>query len=754
LFGLRPRTLWIGGVIVVMLMVALIVLPVGVARMLEGALRDRGATEVSIEDMDINLFDGTVDFYDVVASNPTGRLQVDLLEVEVSVWSIFASRLEVLDLTLSGGHLDLVQDADGVWQVGSFRIETPSDSVEPAETAETFAWEFGAHRASVENLRVTLQSAQLIREFELRSLAIQRAFSWRPTESLAIELSLRSGEAELDFSAQVTPFDEVLNLSGDMAIENLFVQDIRAPALAAALEHVAGTTNMEFDFTVAIEPGNTLDLELDGAFNLVDAAFVEQGVRLEAGEIEWRGTTVAQVDLKQGGESSFQVAGDITVAELSVRDSGDDFEFLSLSNIDLQDIDVSERRTSVEEVTVEDLQLQVQRLADGQLRRPGGEVPKSVAVPATIQAEVATASASYSAHIGQLAMLGNTQIHARDEQVDPVFAADLIIAEMQFSDIDTVSEQPMKLSLIASSSDSDRIEVNGSVAPFLSQPDADLTVILEGFDLSRFSSYVPGYNLERGRLALASVAVVTGGELDIQNKVTIDKLKFSGKTDDEDTLVATGAAMPLDVMLDLLRDSDDRIALEIPVTGSIDSVDVGYDQVIRKATQAALQKAAMSYVKSALQPLGTILFAVNLAGKAARPRFEPVLFNAGESVPTGEHIEYLDKIAGLLNKRPALGLTLCGVATLQDEIALTPSPISAPVGAEPSTPSDPVLEAEPAENPLPVVSEESLLTLAKARADAVKTSLTSQGVDAQQLFDCRPSFEAADDSIPRVEVML
>ena len=358
----------------------------------------------------------------------------------------------------------------------------------------------------------------------------------------------------------------------------------------------------------------------------------------------------------------------------------------------------------------------------------------------------------YSVRIGQIVVSGESEIHVRDEHVNPVFTSDFRIIEMQLSDVDSVSEQPMKLSLIASSSNTDQIEVIGSLAPFVGQPDADLAINLEGFDLSRFSSYVPGYNLERGRLALTSVAIVTDGELDVQNKVIIDKLKLAGKTDGEDELVAAGAAMPLDVMLDLLRDSDDRIALEIPVTGTLESFEVGFNQVIRKATQAALQKAAMSYVKSALQPLGTILFAANLAGKAARPRFEPVLFNAGESQPTGEHVEYLNKISGLLKKRPALGLTLCGVATAQDEIALTPSPEAALIDAVPSATTS-TIDSAPV-TLVTLVTEESLLALAKARADAVKTSLTSQGADVQQLFDCRPSIERADDSLPRVEVML
>jgi hypothetical protein len=445
-----------------------------------------------------------------------------------------------------------------------------------------------------------------------------------------------------------------------------------------------------------------------------------------------------------------------------VSDADDEFAQFSLGALDVQGLNVTELQSSIETVTLTDLQAHVQRLADGALRLPGtlATTPAEVGAEAEKDREREVAGepelqemsteTPYAVRVDQVVFAGDTQLHVRDEAVDPVFAADLSITELRVAGIDTASTQPVSINLVASTSETDSLQVTGTVAPFVELLSADLQVNLEGFDLSRFSPYVPGYNLERGRFALQSSSKVLDGELDIQNKIAIDKLKIAGKTEDEDALVATGAAMPLDVMLDLLRDSDDRIELEIPVTGSLDSFDVGLNQVIRKATQAALQNAAMSYVKTALQPLGTILFAANVAGKLARPRFEPVEFAAGSSLPTGDHVVYTNKIAELLKERPALSLTLCGVATSQDQIALTPAP--APV---PTVPPGEEQAGQPAPaEPVPAASEETLLALAKARADGIKDVLVSHGVDAQQLFDCRASFESAEDDLPRVEIML
>jgi len=665
---------WVAGVVTTLVVVFLLVLPFAAARVLEDMLRDRGATEVSIADMDINLFAGSVDFYDVVASNDSGRLQVDTLEVEVSPWSIFSGRVEILDLNLTGGHLDLIQGQDGVWQLGSLRLDAGAEPSEPKDADPTRPWGLGAHRVVVQDFTLALQSDQLVREFELQRLSVQRAFSWQPKQSLTLELSLRSGEAELDITAQATPFDEIIEISGDIELENLLLQNIRNPSLANALEHLTGTVNTAVDFNLRLLPGSSLDLELSGEFSLSEAVFAAQGAMLELSEIAWQGTTKAAIKLSdEAAPASFAMTGEVKLTDLRVLDMQDNFALLSLGNLDVRGLNVTQQLAAMTALTLTDLEAHVQRLTNGTLRVPGDLNTTSVASDGQEQGQ-ARGAVPYSVRIGQVVLAGDNLIHVRDEAVNPVFTAEVNITELSVSDIDTGSAQPLSISFEASSSDIDRLRVVGTLTPFAVQLSADLQVDLEGVDSSRFSAYVPGYNIERGRLALQSSATVVNGELDIHAKVTIDKLKIAGKTDDEDPLVAAGAAMPLDVMLDLLRDSHDRIVIEIPVTGSLEHFDVGLNQVIRKATRAALQKAAVAYVKNALQPLGTILFAADLIGKAARPRFQPVAFAAGKSLLTGEHAGYTDKIAGLLKKRPSLGLTLCGVATKQDEIALMRAP--------------------------------------------------------------------------------
>jgi len=730
LLGLKTKTIWGIGAVAVVLAAFVAALPLTAAYVLESMLRDRGATEVVIDDIDVNIFAGTVGFYGIVAHSDTGRLQADHLEIEGSFWSGLSRRVEIFDLRLSGGHLDLIEAPDGTWQFGALRFDNDATAVQVVESDVGTPWALGAHQVFVEDFVISLQSEQLLREFELHRLELERAFSWEPDEPLKLEMSLSSGGAELEVALQALPFNDLLEISGQLEISDLLVQDIRNPTLASLFEHLAGALSVETGFDLRLVAGETLDLQLDGKLQLLQAAFAQRGVRLEMDDVEWRGTASTHLDLsKAGGPADFAVAGEGGVSNLKLFDASDGFELLSLVDLRVHGLNATEQAMAMERLKLAGLTTHVQRLAGGVLR-----------LPAFLATRRETASepspAPYSTRIGELILEGDNVIRVRDESVDPVFVAELSVTELLVKDLDTAGASPMSVSLGLSSSDTDQLLVAGTIVPFAIEPGADLRVDLTGFDVSRISAYVPGFNVERGRLVLASRAQLENGELDVSNTVAIDQLKIAAKEDDGDSSTAVGSAMPLDVTLDLLRDSQDRITLEIPITGTLANFEVGLNQVVRKAAQAALHKAAFGYVKTALQPFGAILFAANLAGKAARPSFESVQFAAGQASPTGEPGAYVVKLADLMHKRPGLRLTLCGVATAGDEIALQPS-------AENGTAPSPLL-----------VSEEALLALAKSRADSVKDIMVSRGIDAQRVFDCRPAFEPGADGAPRVEVML
>ena len=400
---------------------------------------------------------------------------------------------------------------------------------------------------------------------------------------------------------------------------------------------------------------------------------------------------------------------------------------------------------------------------------------------------------SLNVMIGSLRLTGDEFLSFQDLSVTPPVSFNLTTMDLSISGIDTSGDQPMDLSFATGNGDLS-LMVNGNVNPFAQSLRVGLDVTVSGLDLPRFSPYVPGYNIDRGRLGTQTTVAIDGDALDVRNELVVERLTLSGKAAEGNDFLAQGMAMPLDVALDLLRDGDDRIALSIPVTGSLSDPQFGTQDIVRVAMQRALQNAAMSYVRNALQPLGTILLVGNLAAQASRPRFDPIEMTPGEAGLSDTGREYLTKIGELLTERPALQLTMCGVATSADRQAMMDAAVQARLAAQGeaaqpalqtaqgagasgnpvtesaaraadllglltgATAAEPPALADPAapeELPLPQVSDQALLELAAQRTRAVTGYLIDDnGIARDRLFNCREIIETSSEDGPRVDITL
>jgi hypothetical protein len=386
----------------------------------------------------------------------------------------------------------------------------------------------------------------------------------------------------------------------------------------------------------------------------------------------------------------------------------------------------------------------------------------------------APAATPLAVSVGVLEVTGSQWLSFEDRSVAPPARFQLDTLDVALENLDTTGVEPMRVRLETRDAARTRLAADGTVGAFSSPMTVDVNVNLEGLELPPLSPYVPTYNIFRGRLGSESRISLEGDALDVANDLTIDRLQLAGKagTDDEGFL-AQGMAMPVDVALDLLRDREDRIRLELPVTGSLSNPSFGTGDVVRQAMQKALQNAALSYVKNALQPLGTLMLVGNLAAQAARPRFEPVVMAPGEDLLDDTAHAYLDKLAGVLTERPGLSLTICGVAAPADREALAAARAEAADAGTAEGGDDlagAATEAAVAERgaageqaegeaggdeALPAVSDAAMLELAGLRTTRVVGYLSSTGgVDRERLFLCRERIDDAADARPRVEITL
>ena len=417
-------------------------------------------------------------------------------------------------------------------------------------------------------------------------------------------------------------------------------------------------------------------------------------------------------------------------------------------------------------VDIHALQLALLRDEEGQLKwlkpaadEPDSSTPKSKDIDTTIEAseeETATGDQEqqqpFAIRVDKLVITENSGILFEDATVKPVYQARLQPFQLTLEKLDnTQPDQPASLNLETQLDKYTTFSLTGTLTPFQEQLSANLQGKLSGLDLPSLSPYAVtymGYDLRRGRLDSDSQINIDKDTLDINNHLLISKLHIVEADAETASAFSQQLAMPLDAAIGMLRDGDGNMAFDLPITGNLAEPEFSLSGVINLALGTAVKAAAMNYVTNALQPLGTIILVGKLLNKAAQIRFQPLELEPGSGELSGKSVEYADKIAGLLQERPELKLTLCGIANQADR-SLVEQRLQESRAAESKS-------KDSKDKPLDqALIKTQLLTLAETRGNNLKDYfVATKKINAERLFSCRPSIDLEKESKPRIEITL
>ena len=354
--------------------------------------------------------------------------------------------------------------------------------------------------------------------------------------------------------------------------------------------------------------------------------------------------------------------------------------------------------------------------------------------------------------VDEILVTGDSAIILDDRTVTPPFNMRLTVTEAVLKNVD--NGQPglnSPISIKGRISKHSHISVAGTIQPFAERPTLDLKNHVDGISLPQLSPYTVaalGYALESGHLDADSTLKINKGKIDSQNNLVIRGLEITGVDNESREKLDGQLLVPLSTGLSMLRDDNDTIKLDLPVSGDIDSPDFGIGDIINTAMSKAIKQGSMTYLKLALQPYGALITVAQLAGEAVtKVRLQPVSFEPGQVTALGETDSYLKKVAGILKDRPELNIKICGLAVAADRVALAG-------GAVPKETDSKTAGSARAVKP---VTDQQLLDLAKQRAGFVKDRLvTKYDVTASRLVACTPHIDDAedDDNVPRVELLI
>lgn len=288
--------------------------------------------------------------------------------------------------------------------------------------------------------------------------------------------------------------------------------------------------------------------------------------------------------------------------------------------------------------------------APAEQEKPPAEAPAVSPPPARDGPGMALALPRIALHKGGVRFV--------DRTLDPPFVGKLADLEV---DVVGFSNRPGARATLTASADAGAqgaIEITGAANPNDSGLNPSLQLRIRNTDVTTFSPYTlryVSYPVATGKLDLLVDMAISDRKLTGENKLRLTNFTLGEERESPDDL-----GIPLRLALVLLRDSDNNIELDIPVSGSLDDPDFALGKVIWRAVVNVLTKIVTSPFR----------FLAGLVGGGED--IDRIAMEPGQAQIPAEASGKVEALIAALKKRPGVRLAIAAITdTAADGAALT-----------------------------------------------------------------------------------
>jgi Domain of Unknown Function (DUF748) len=226
------------------------------------------------------------------------------------------------------------------------------------------------------------------------------------------------------------------------------------------------------------------------------------------------------------------------------------------------------------------------------------------------------------------------------------FAAQIKSLDGGANGISSEQKSTIKVDLKGNAYDLAPVDIKGEISPYLGNYNIELN--FDGMPMPLVTPYMvqfAGYKIEKGKLTLGLKYQVEKGKLSASNSILIDQLELGEKVDNPDAV-----SLPLGLAIALLKDSDGKIKLDVPLTGSLEDPEFSIGGIIVDALVNVLTKIVTS-------PFNAI---ASLVG--SEENLSAIGFAPGKDALDAKEMKKLDDVAKALKEKTMLNLEIKGAA--------------------------------------------------------------------------------------------
>jgi len=465
--------------------------------------------------------------------------------------------------------------------------------------------------------------------------------------------------------------------AGAFAIDGLS-DDMKKPVMLD-LKGDLGKGTFAVNGTLKPQP---LDAQLDVAARQLNVAPLQSlvtvplNVRIASGLLSMKG----QLRYADRGAAPAQLAyrGDATLGRVRVLDKVTDADFLRWNSLSASGMTLrlgeGAPHADIGGLALDDFYARVIVNANGRLNLQdviaGPEAPAAVSVteartapapaPAAATPPPATpAGPPADIRIGQVT-LTRGHLNYTDNFIKPNYTADVTHLTGKVGAFGSLGGgAPAELTLEGQLDDNAPVDIRGSINPLTPVAFLDVTAKAEGIQLANLSPYsgkYAGYPITKGRLNVDVHYLLDQRKLTADNHIFIDQLTFG------DRIEGPGIGhLPVKLAVALLKDSQGRIDVRVPVSGSLDDPQFSVAGLVWRAIGNLIVKAATSPFR----------LLASIGGRGSREDLGYVEFAPGSAVLDDAGQSKLAEIVKVLADKPSISLDIVGrIDPAQDETGL------------------------------------------------------------------------------------
>jgi uncharacterized protein involved in outer membrane biogenesis len=544
---------------------------------------------------------------DTVSSEPlfrTGKLTVEGGECDLGARSVVLPRI-----ALSDGHADVSRDKEGRinWtQLLAARDAAEEKPASPPPSHSESSWKVLVKSLEVDGFRSKISDLMSQPEKPLFDV---HGFKARVSDldlvsplGFAVDFQLEQG-GSVSVSGRVdlkAPAVEAQVNVADLTLTPL--QPYLQPFVTLVMRSAAVSTQGKLTYAV---PGSGANLAYDGSFKLNKLKLTEPD-----------------------SDQTYLGLGTMQIPKLKLTLEPDRFEAgeVKLSGL------VGEL------IIAEDKTINLTRVVK---KQDGGDRP-----PAAPQQEAKGGEEGFPFRIGKIQVEDGNVLFA-DLSLTPKFNARIHELKGFVTGLSSARDSRAKIQLDGRVDRFGVAKINGVMQVYDFQRSTEIDMVFRNVEMTSLSPYsgkFAGRQIKSGRLSTDLKYHIENRRLVGDNKIIVDNLVLGEHVDSPDAV-----NLPLDLAIALLKDSEGRINLGLPVTGDLDNPEFSIGPVIWKAFVSLITRA----VTAPFRALGSLF-----GGKGEE--LNAIDFEPGSAeIPPPER-EKLQKLAGGLLKRPELKLIVQG----------------------------------------------------------------------------------------------